>query len=64
VEGHRPVWCALGEGRIDWKGQIGALAADGYKGWLSLETHWAGPRGDKHEASVICGRNLQALVMV
>jgi len=62
VEGHRPIWCALGEGGIDWKGQIRALADDGYKGWISLETHWQGPRGDKHEASVICGRNLKALV--
>jgi L-ribulose-5-phosphate 3-epimerase len=62
VEGHRPDWCALGQGSIDWKGQIRALAADGYKGWISLETHWAGPGGDKQAASVICGRNLQALV--
>lgn len=61
VEGHRPVWCALGEGAIDWRGQIGALARDGYQGWISLETHWTGPRGDKHEASVICGRNLKEL---
>jgi sugar phosphate isomerase/epimerase len=62
VEGHRPEWCALGEGGIDWKGQIRALAEDGYKGWISLETHWAGPGGDKHKASVICGRNLKTLV--
>jgi sugar phosphate isomerase/epimerase len=62
VEGHRPTWCALGEGGVDWKGQIRALAEDGYKGWISLETHWQGPHGDKHEASVICGRNLKALV--
>jgi sugar phosphate isomerase/epimerase len=62
VEGLRPIWCALGEGAIDWKGQIRALAEDGYKGWISLETHWGGPGGDKHEASVICGRNLRALV--
>jgi sugar phosphate isomerase/epimerase len=61
-EGHRPIWCALGEGGIDWKGQIRALAEDGYRGWISLETHWAGPGGDKHEASVICARNLKALV--
>jgi sugar phosphate isomerase/epimerase len=47
---------------VDWKGQIGALTEDGYKGWISLETHWTGPRGDKLEASVICGRNLKALV--
>ena len=61
VENHRPIWCAVGEGAIDWKGQIRALADDGYKGWISLETHWAGPRGDKHEASVICGRNLRIM---
>ena len=62
MEGHRPAWCALGDGGVDWKGQIGALTEDGYKGWISLETHWTGPRGDKLEASVICGRNLKALV--
>jgi len=61
VEGHRPIWCELGEGGIEWKGQIRALATDGYKGWISLETHWQGPRGDKHEASVICGRNLRIM---
>ena len=62
IEGHRPVWGPLGEGGIDWRGQIHALAADGYKGWISLETHWQGPGGDKHRASVICGRNLMTLV--
>ncbi len=62
VEGQRPIWCALGEGGVDWKGQIHALAEDGYQGWISLETHWQGPRGDKLEASVICGRILKALV--
>jgi sugar phosphate isomerase/epimerase len=61
VEGQRPIWCALGEGGVDWKGQIRALAEDSYKGWISLETHWAGPGVDKYEASVICGRNLMAL---
>lgn len=61
IEGHRPIWCPLGEGGIDWKGQIHALAEDGYKGWISLETHWGGPGGDRHAASVICGKNLQAL---
>ncbi|HVN04455.1 MAG TPA: sugar phosphate isomerase/epimerase [Bryobacteraceae bacterium] len=61
VEGRRPLWCALGEGAIDWRGQLAALARDGYRGWISLETHWTGPHGDKHEASMICGRNLKAL---
>ena len=52
VEGHRPIWCALGEGGIDWKGQIRALADDGYKGWISLETHWQGG-GSPEESSRI-----------
>jgi hypothetical protein len=47
---------------VDWKGQIRALVQDGYKGYISLETHWSGPGGDKHEARMICGRNLKALV--
>jgi sugar phosphate isomerase/epimerase len=47
---------------IDWKGQIAALLADGYAGWISLETHWTGPRGNKMEASSICAKNLHALL--
>jgi sugar phosphate isomerase/epimerase len=55
-------WGPLGEGAIDWNGQMAALARDGYKGWISLETHWAGPGNDKLQASIICGRNLKKLV--
>jgi L-ribulose-5-phosphate 3-epimerase len=62
VTNHKPTFGALGECGIDWKGQISALLADGYKGYVSLETHWPGPGGDKHSASMICGRNLKALV--
>ena len=62
VDGLKPIWGPIGEGGIDWKGQIAALVQDGYKGWISLETHWPGPGGDKHLASMICGRNLKALV--
>ncbi|HEY2018158.1 MAG TPA: sugar phosphate isomerase/epimerase family protein [Bryobacteraceae bacterium] len=54
-------WGPLGEGVIDWNGQIAALAEDGYTGWISLETHWPGPGGDKLEASRICGRNLKQM---
>ncbi len=60
-ENGKHAWCPLGVGVIDWKGQVAALARDGYTGWLSLETHWGGPGGDKHQASMICGRNLTAL---
>jgi L-ribulose-5-phosphate 3-epimerase len=62
VDGHKPIWGAVGEMDVDWKGQLAALVADGYKGWVSLETHWPGPGDDKHLASMICGRNLVALV--
>ncbi len=64
VDGHKPIWGPVGEGGIDWRGQIAALTADGYTGWVSLETHWPGPGNDKHLASMICGRNLRALVTV
>ena len=62
MDGHKPIWGPLGEQDVDWTGQIRALVQDGYKGYISLETHWPGPGGDKHEASMICGRNLKALV--
>ena len=61
MDGHQPLWCALGAGVVGWRGQVDALVRDGYHGWLSLETHWPGPGGDKHEASMICGRKLMEL---
>jgi L-ribulose-5-phosphate 3-epimerase len=62
LDGHKPIWGPLGEQDIDWRGQIASLEKDGYKGYINLETHWQGPNGDKHLASMICGRNLRALV--
>jgi sugar phosphate isomerase/epimerase len=62
LEGHKPIWCPLGEGDVDWEGQIDALAEDGYNGYIHLETHWGGPNGDKFEGSKICGANLKRLV--
>jgi L-ribulose-5-phosphate 3-epimerase len=59
---HQPVWGPLGECDLDWRGQIRALMEDGYSGYISLETHWPGPNGDKHLASTLCGRNLKAMV--
>jgi sugar phosphate isomerase/epimerase len=61
LEGHQPVWQPLGEGDIDWEGQFDALAEDGYSGFIHLETHWAGPNGNKLEGSKISGRNLRKL---
>ncbi len=58
----KPRWGALGCCALDWKGQMAALLAAGYTGYVSLETHWPGPGGDKFQASVICGWNLQHLL--
>lgn len=61
VTNHKPTWGPVGERDVNWRGQLDALLRDGYAGWLSLETHWTGPHGDKLEASTICGRNLRTL---
>ena len=62
MDGHKPNWCRIGDGVVGWREQIDALVRDGYTGWISLETHWPGPGGNKHEASMICGRALAELV--
>ena len=61
MEDHKPIWGPVGTRSVDWKGQIAALETDEYKGWLSLETHWPGPGGDKFLASTICGWNMRGL---
>ena len=62
INGDKPEWGPLGTRHVAWKEQIAQLVADGYKGSISLETHWPGPGGDKLEASRICGWNLRGLV--
>jgi sugar phosphate isomerase/epimerase len=62
LHGHIPEWCEIGEGDIDWRSQLAALKSDGYAGWISLETHWRGPGGNKLEASRICAKNLRSLL--
>ncbi|MBM3725736.1 MAG: sugar phosphate isomerase/epimerase [Acidobacteria bacterium] len=61
MEGPKAIWGPLGTRSVDWKGQVAALMADGYRGYLSLETHWPGPGGDKMLGSTICGWNLRGL---
>jgi L-ribulose-5-phosphate 3-epimerase len=61
LESGRPVWGPPGVS-VNWAGQIDALSRDGYRGWLSLETHWTGPSGDKLEASEICARLVRDFV--
>lgn len=41
----------LGTGKIDYVGQLRALANDGYQGILSLETHYAEPHGGHEQAT-------------
>ncbi len=40
--GDRYEWMKMGAGIIDWVGQYRALKRDGYRGVVSLETHWRG----------------------
>jgi sugar phosphate isomerase/epimerase len=61
MNGEKPVWGPLGTRHVSWKDQVAALLADDYKGYISLETHWSGPEGNKLEASRICGWNLRGL---
>jgi sugar phosphate isomerase/epimerase len=58
-EDGKPVWGPLGTRHVRWKEQMQALIDDGYRGYISLETHWPGP--NKPEASRICGWNLRGL---
>ena len=56
-----PEWTVVGEGAIDWAGQIAALRQDGYTGRLSLETHYGG-HGSKEASSRTCLEGLQKLL--
>jgi len=42
-------WAPVGKGMVDWPGQLKAMAKDGYRYAVSLETHWRG--GGTPEAS-------------
>jgi L-ribulose-5-phosphate 3-epimerase len=62
VRDHHPTWGEIGTMSVDWAGQLKALVADGYRGAVSLETHWTGPGGDKFEGSRICGARLREML--
>ena len=55
-------WGVIGEGSVGWAEQLSALAADGYDGMVSVETHWGGPGGDKFKGSVMCAQALKKLI--
>jgi len=44
-------WVPMGKGIIDWTGQFRALKNDGYRGALSLETHWRLKGGTPEEST-------------
>jgi L-ribulose-5-phosphate 3-epimerase len=47
----RRAWVKIGDGIIDYVGQMRALVRDGYDGTLSLETHYAHPDGGLERAT-------------
>lgn len=51
-------WAPVGEGVVDWPGQLRALARDGYHYAVSLETHWRGA-GTPEASSRISMRDLK-----
>lgn len=55
-------WAIVGEGEIDYRGQIRALVEDGYTGLVSLETHYKAPGGDTEESSRVCLEGLLRLL--
>jgi sugar phosphate isomerase/epimerase len=61
-DGFTPEWGPLGTKDTNWQAQIDDLIRDGYRGYISIETHWPGPGGDKFQASMIVGQNLHDLV--
>lgn len=44
-------WRRVGDGALDVAGQLGALAADDYRGVLCLETHWRAEGGTREQSS-------------
>jgi len=55
-----PQWAVVGEGDIDYTGQVRALKESGYDGYLSLETHYDG-NGSKEAACRLCLERLIAI---
>jgi L-ribulose-5-phosphate 3-epimerase len=44
-------WAAIGDGEVDVADQLRRLAADGFAGLASLETHWAPPGGTRADGT-------------
>jgi sugar phosphate isomerase/epimerase len=55
-------WMPIGEGEIDYLGQLRALIEDDYQGVVSLETHWRPDGGAAEDASRHSFAGLLALI--
>jgi L-ribulose-5-phosphate 3-epimerase len=51
-------WAAVGQGVVDWPGQLSGLVRDGYRGHVVLETHWRGA-GSPEESTRISAAGLR-----
>jgi len=60
-EDDKPKFVCIGDGDIDYVGQFRALEADGYEGYLSLETHYK-PGGAAEEGSRQCLASLREML--
>ncbi len=50
-KGGEAIWKPIGSGKIDFAGQFRALMKDGYKGTMSLETHYLNAAKNKEQSS-------------
>jgi sugar phosphate isomerase/epimerase len=55
-------WVPMGEGGIDYVGQLNALNRDGYEGVLSIETHYRPESGSPEEGSAESLQGLRTLM--
>jgi sugar phosphate isomerase/epimerase len=58
----KPKFVCIGDGKLDYVGQLKALKADGYEGYLSLETHYSPEGGTREEGSRQCLVRLKDLL--
>jgi sugar phosphate isomerase/epimerase len=54
TDGERPDFVPLGDGLVDYRGQLAALREDGYDGAVVLEPHYAPPDLPRHDAAYAC----------
>jgi len=52
-------YVAVGEGDVDWRGQLRALLRDGFGGYYTIETHY----GPRVKASKTCWENLRRMLL-